>query len=346
MVERLLSGGGSFIEGGIESTEDGAGHFHESGGVEKRENFDGKTEDEAEGAGGGGNNGPSGEAGGAKKQAEEGVEDEHLSENIFPFAEVFFGVGQEVGDEGKGRDHDEEGNDGLAGGDGEETGDDGDEGGEDGRNEEPEEGAKTTRGGNGNGGASDGAGAEKEGSGGGTPTEATSARAGLHGGLFNATEEAVESTADNITDVDGEGAEEETEIDKDGGDNDAREDGFDVVITEADAGDLGVDNNNHEDDKDNIGDVFEVAPDDGDLGRTVESEGFDLEDVGDGGVEGIDAGAEALDYGANEPADTLDLVGAFGGFFGLVGFGLTVGLGFGGVFRLSGVRVLGVLFGI
>lgn len=70
MVERLLSGSGGFIEGGIEGTEDSAGHFHESGGVEERENFDGKTEDEAEGASGGGNNGPSGEAGGAKKQAE------------------------------------------------------------------------------------------------------------------------------------------------------------------------------------------------------------------------------------------------------------------------------------
>lgn len=50
---------------------------------------------------GGGDERPAGELGSAEKEAKHGVENKHLEEELLPFLEPFFGVGEEVGDEGE-----------------------------------------------------------------------------------------------------------------------------------------------------------------------------------------------------------------------------------------------------
>ena len=123
----------------VESAEDGAGHFHERPGEDERENLDGYAENEAEAVVGGGDERPTGELRGAEEEAEHRVENKHLEEELLPFLEPFFGVGEEVGDKGERRDHNEEGDEGLASGDGQEARDDGDDCTEENWKEHPEE---------------------------------------------------------------------------------------------------------------------------------------------------------------------------------------------------------------
>lgn len=64
-----------------------------------------------------------------------------MQEDIFPFFEPFFGVGEKVGNEGKRGNHDEDNDKSLAGSQDDECSDDGDDAGEDDRDKHPEGGA-------------------------------------------------------------------------------------------------------------------------------------------------------------------------------------------------------------
>ena len=75
-------------------------------------------------------------------------------------------------------------------------------------------------------------------------------------------EDATETDAKNITDIDGENTDKVAEVDKDSGDDNARESTFNTVIIDTDTGDLRVNNNQEEDDEDDVGDISEVGPDD------------------------------------------------------------------------------------
>lgn len=130
---------GESAQAGVEGAEDGAGHFHERPGEDERENLDGDAENEAEAVVGGSDERPTGELRGAEEEAKHRVENKHLEEELLPFLEPFFGVREEVGDKGERRDHNEEGDEGLASGDGKEAGDDGDNCTEEDWKEHPEE---------------------------------------------------------------------------------------------------------------------------------------------------------------------------------------------------------------
>lgn len=63
---------------------------------------------------GGGDDGPASELGSTKEEGEHRIEEKHLEEDVFPFFEPFFGVREEIGDEGKWSNHDKDGDDALA----------------------------------------------------------------------------------------------------------------------------------------------------------------------------------------------------------------------------------------
>lgn len=252
--------GGESAQAGVEGAEDGAGHFHERPGEDEWENLDGDAENEAEAVVGGGDERPAGELRSAKEEAEHGVENKHLEEELLPFLEPFFGVGEEVGDEGERRNHNEEGDEGLASGDGQEARDDGNNCTEEDWKEHPEERGATA------GRADD---------------DTSDADAGNDRGddfaerdvgdfaslaigddrLLNAGKEFAESGSDDITEVDGERTDDEAEVDEDDGDDKAREDAFDAVVVDAKAGELRINDDKEEDDEDDVGDVAGVLPD-------------------------------------------------------------------------------------
>lgn len=124
-LERVEGGAGEVVD----FAGEGAAHFEEFGGEDQRHELDGHAEDDLNPSGGGGDDGPAGEVGRAEEDGEHGVKNEHLEEEVFPFFEELFGVGEEEGADGERRDDDEEHDDGLAGGHGEEGREERDEGG-------------------------------------------------------------------------------------------------------------------------------------------------------------------------------------------------------------------------
>ena len=68
---------------------------------------------------------------------------------------------------------------------------------------------------------------------------------------MDTSKETAEAGTENITDINGKLTDEETEIDENNGDDDAWKDTFDAVVVEAEAGKLGVDNDEEEDNEDN-----------------------------------------------------------------------------------------------
>jgi len=72
----------------------------------------------------------------------------------------------------------------------------------------------------------------------------------------------VEAVADEITDVDGDLTDDETEVNDDGDDNDTRENTFYSVIRKAEAGELGIDDDEKKNNKDDVGYAFDIFPND------------------------------------------------------------------------------------
>lgn len=321
-----------------DSAENGSRHLHEGEGEEERENLDGDTKDDPEGvAVGARDEGPAGEAGGAKEKAKHGVEDEHLFEDVEPFFEPRLSIGEKIGDESEWRDHNEESDDGLAERDSEEANDEGDEAANNDGNEHPEEGTKATT--EADGEASDGAaGSEGDEEVGDRNIDGGGGLSGSGGG-GDTVEEATKAGTDNVASVNGEGANEEGEVDKNGGDDDARKGLFDAIVTKAEAGDLGVDDDENEDDEENVTDVAGIFPDGVDGRGIIGGEGLDGEEIFDEAIEGVDGLGGEVGDGADEPTDAASLVIA-GGFESIsVIFSRLIGVG--GLVGSSGSSLFG-----
>ena len=146
-----------------------------------------------------------------------------MSKGIFPYFEVLFGIGEEIGDEGERGDHDEEGDDGLAEGDGEDTDAERDDGAEYYGDNKEDEVTETTGEGDSAGGDT---GSCYGGAGGADDaTDAVRPRkldgvAALEG-EGDRIEEIVETRTYNVADVYGEGADNEGDVDENGGDDEA-----------------------------------------------------------------------------------------------------------------------------
>ena len=218
----------------------------------------------------------------------------------------------------------------MAEGDGDETGDNGNDGTEDDRDEHPEE---ARRGDNRDGaeGAAEENGASEVGPG---DFYGTRNSAVFDNKFFDVREEGAEVGADNVADVNESGADDEGEVNQNGADDDFREDSFDAVIAEADASDLGIDDDQDKDNKDDVSDAADVFPDETDGGFFIEGDGFDNEEVFDDVVNTVDGVRDDAGGRTDEPADGAGLVptGVFSGAglgFGFV-LGLSLLLGFGG----------------
>lgn len=109
------SGIGKFVESATDTTESSVGHFEERDREDEWHDLNSETEkDEDWVFVGSRDNSPTGKFRGAVKEAEHGVKEEHLSEESFPLLEPFFGIGEEIKDEGKWRNHDKDEDDTLA----------------------------------------------------------------------------------------------------------------------------------------------------------------------------------------------------------------------------------------
>lgn len=280
--------------------------------------MDGDAEDEAEAVFCRVNEGPASELGSAEEEAEHRIEDKHLEEEGFPFGKPFFGVGEEVGDEGERRNHDEKGDKSLAGGDSQETGDDGNDGADEDWDEHPEESSATAGRANGDASNAD------------TGNDGSDDFADGEVGDFvdfavcddvflDAGEEFAEVGPDDVAKVDGERTDDETEIDKDDSDNEAREDAFDAVVVEAEAGELGIDDNEEEDDEDDVSDATGVLPDEVNwrVGfhakrRNDRKAIYDI-------VDSIDEFSDDAGGRADNPGESADLVFTSGWLVGVIG---------------------------
>ena len=334
-VDGILEGFREAGEGAADRGEEGAGGLEEFPGVEERDGLDTEAEDDEADVGRAAGDGPAGEVAGAKKKGEEREEDEHAGEEGFPFLEPFFGVREEVANEGERGDHDEDVDGGGAEGDGDEGGEDGDNRGEDHAEEEPD-GARANGDGDAKGGASRASSEGAINAGGGDVD--FGAGAGGDGGLFDAFKNAGQGDADDVAEVDGDFADDEGEVHHDGGDDDAREGALDVVVAEAEAGDLGEDDDEDEDDEDEVRDAAAVFPDDSDgVEVFVFVDGGEDEEVGDEAVEIVHGFREGVRQATDDPGAGADFVVAGGGGFGGVVDGFDGG-DFGGVGR-DGVGV-------
>ena len=302
--------------------------------------MDGETDNDAKHAGGGEEDGPADEAGGAEEEAEHGVEDEHAAEETLPLGEPFFGVGEEVGDEGERRDHDEDGDETLAETDGDETDGNRDESAEKGENEHPENGTEAASGADGETTDAD-AGDDAGGDVGPRDLVEVDGGAGEDFGL-DGFEEVDEAAADDVADIDKKGADDEAEVNNNYGNNEAREDAFNAVIIDAETGELGVDDDDDENDENDVGEVAHVLPDAVDGGGSIGGDGFDFELFADEAVEGVNDDGDGVGEGADDPREGAGLgLAGVGGVGGVGAVGGAVGGVFGGAF--GGVRVGGAV---
>ena len=73
--------------------------------------------------------------------------------------------------------------------------------------------------------------------------------------------EAAEAEANNVTDVYGELADDITEVNKDSGDNDTRKNPLNTIVANTETSELGIDDDNEEDDENDIGEIADIFPD-------------------------------------------------------------------------------------
>ena len=69
-----------------------------------------------------------------------------------------------------------------------------------------------------------------------------------------------------------------------------------------------IDNNEEKDDKDDVGEIAEVLPNDENGGFFVGEERFNSEKVADEVIHSVDTSASKIDERADEPADAGDMV--------------------------------------
>lgn len=105
----------------------------------------------------------------------------------------------------------------------------------------------------------------------------------------------------NVADVDEERSDEKAEINHDDGDDDAREDAFYAVIVDAETGNLGVDDDEEENDENNIGNLTGFLPDFVDGGFVVGGDGLDDEEIVDVTINTVDEFAGGIEEGAESP---------------------------------------------
>lgn len=154
-----------------------------------------------------------------------------------------------------------------------------------------------------------------------------------------------DTVAENIADVDEERTDDKAEVDKDDSDDDAREDAFDAVIIDAQAGELGIDDDENEDNEDDVGKVAHVLPDEIDGRAVVGRDSVDFEEFVEDAGDVVDERAKKSGGGTDNPKELAGLfstdtffflfvllfvfaVGCFPVIFGirLVGIGLVVGV--------------------
>lgn len=155
---------------------------------------------------------------------------------------------------------------------------------------------------------------------------------------LNILEEVGDTTADDVAGIDEQGAGDVTEIDHDDGDDEAWEDAFDAVVVDAKSGELGIDDDEDEDNEDDVGEVSHVGPDLENWGGGVGDERLHDEKLFDKTINSVDEAATGVQDRTNDPRNRAGFLLADGLLFifvlffvlvclilffvGLVGFGL------------------------
>lgn len=232
--------GASTREEVTDATKGGTRHFHKGNSEEEGKDLDGDTEDDADGVFGASHDHPASEARGAKEQTKHRIEDKHLHKKFVPFFEVFFGVGEEVGDKSKRRDHNEQGDDGLAKRNSKETDGDGYDTTDDDGDKKGEECGEPAgyADGDAENGATSGDGRKDIGD---VDVDIGVDSPGSDGRFADISKKVANTDAKDVADVDCDGGDDKGKVDENSGDDDAGEGAFNAVVVDAKSGDLGID---------------------------------------------------------------------------------------------------------
>lgn len=128
--------------------------------------------------------------------------------------------------------------------------------------------------------------------------------------LLNVIEDIFEGGAGDITEVDEGLTDKEAEVAENDTDDDARKSAFDTIVTNADAGKLGIDDDEDKDDENDVTEVAYIVPDNMNSTRGTALDRVDGEEVVYGGVDIVNNTADNTSAWANKPTESARFIGA------------------------------------